>query len=272
MSLAAVTEALGAAGRAVVSAKRSVLVSRRELVVTSLVAGFALMFLDGCDKPDNGGKTVPAGTGSAVVHAAVTDGGVPEGEIEVTLDVNGALRKLRIDPRTTLLDALRERLAPHRHEEGLRPRPVRRVHGARRRPARQLVPDARGRCVEGQKITTIEGLAKGDDLHPMQAAFIAHDGFQCGYCTPGQIMSAVALLDEGRAKTRRRGPRADERQHLPLRRVPEHRRRHPDARGRERPDMHPFDYVARRRRDAPRSTPRARAGARSSPAERRSST
>ena len=51
----------------------------------------------------------------------------------------------------------------------------------------------------GKKITTIEGLAKGDDLHPMQAAFIKHDGFQCGYCTPGQIMSAVACVREGHA-------------------------------------------------------------------------
>jgi xanthine dehydrogenase YagT iron-sulfur-binding subunit len=54
---------------------------------------------------------------------------------------------------------------------------------------------------EGKKIVTIEGLAQGDDLHPMQKAFVEHDGFQCGYCTPGQIMSAVALLAEGKAKT-----------------------------------------------------------------------
>jgi xanthine dehydrogenase YagT iron-sulfur-binding subunit len=54
---------------------------------------------------------------------------------------------------------------------------------------------------QGQKITTIEGLSNGDELHPMQKAFIAQDGFQCGYCTPGQIMSAVALLAEGKAKT-----------------------------------------------------------------------
>jgi xanthine dehydrogenase YagT iron-sulfur-binding subunit len=53
--------------------------------------------------------------------------------------------------------------------------------------------------VEGKRITTIEGLAQGEQLHPVQAAFVEHDGFQCGYCTPGQIMSAVALIDEGRA-------------------------------------------------------------------------
>ena len=97
--------------------------------------------------------------------------------------------------------------------------------------------------LEGREVTTIEGLAKGDELHPMQAAFIKHDGFQCGYCTPGQICSAVALLDEAQrgevshvtadvtahdhAAHRRRDPRADERQHLPLRRLPGDRRRDP---------------------------------------------
>jgi len=200
VSLAAVTEALGAAGRAVVSAKRSVLVSRRELVVTSLVAGFALMFLDGCETPDNGGKAAPAGTGSAVVHAAVTDGGAPEGEIEVTLDVNGAPRKLRIDPRTTLLDALRERLALPGTKKGCDHGQCGActVHVDGRRVNSCLLFAS---MVEGKKIVTIEGLAKGNDLHPVQKAFIAEDALQCGYCTPGQIMSAVALLDEGVAKT-----------------------------------------------------------------------
>ena len=200
VSLAAVNEALGAAGRAVVNAKRSVLVSRRELVVTSLVAGFALMFLDGCEKSENGGKAVPSGTGSAVVHAAVTDGGAPEGEIEITLDVNGAPRKLRIDPRTTLLDALRERLALPGTKKGCDHGQCGActVHVDGRRVNSCLLFAS---MVEGKKIVTIEGLAKGNDLHPMQAAFVAEDALQCGYCTPGQIMSAVALLEEGVAKT-----------------------------------------------------------------------
>ena len=77
---------------------------------------------------------------------------------------------------------------------------------------------------DGAEITTIEGLAEGGELHALQQAFVEHDALQCGYCTPGQIMSAVGLLREGRARTRRRHPRADERQSLPLRRVYEHRR------------------------------------------------
>ncbi len=200
VSLAAVPGALGAAGRAVVSAKRSVLVTRRELVVTSLVAGFALMFLDACDKPEHGGKTVPAGTGSTAVDGAVAEGGAPEGEVEITLDVNGAPRKLRIDPRTTLLDALRERLGLPGTKKGCDHGQCGActVHVDGRRVNSCLLFAS---MVEGKKIVTIEGLARGNDLHPMQAAFVAEDALQCGYCTPGQIMSAVALLQEGVAKT-----------------------------------------------------------------------
>ncbi len=92
---------------------------------------------------------------------------------------------------------------------------------------------------EGDEITTIEGLGTPDKLHPMQAAFVKHDGYQCGYCTPGQICSAVAVLDEiasgipshvtddldrRDAAYRHRDARADERQHLPLRRLFQHRR------------------------------------------------
>ena len=78
---------------------------------------------------------------------------------------------------------------------------------------------------DGAEVTTIEGLAEGDGLHALQEAFVEHDAFQCGYCTPGQICSAVGLIREGRAQDGRRDPRADERQHLPLRGLPEHRRR-----------------------------------------------
>ena len=109
---------------------------------------------------------------------------------------------------------------PDRHQEGLRPRPVRRLHRAGRRPARQLLPHAGGDAGR-REVTTIEGLADGDALHPLQQAFIEHDAFQCGYCTPGQICSAVGLL--ARRPRRRRDDdiaRADERQPLPLRRLP----------------------------------------------------
>jgi hypothetical protein len=166
VSLAAVTEALGAAGRAVVTAKRSVLVTRRELVVTSLVAGFALMFLDACEKPEGAGKPVLGGTGRTAVSGAAADGGAPEGEIEITLDVNGAPRKVRIDPRTTLLDALRERLSLPGTKKGcdLGQCGACTVHVDGRRVNSCLLFAS---MVEGKKIVTIEGLARGNDLHPM---------------------------------------------------------------------------------------------------------
>jgi aerobic-type carbon monoxide dehydrogenase small subunit (CoxS/CutS family) len=72
---------------------------------------------------------------------------------------------------------------------------------------------------DGHEVTTVEGLAQGDELHPLQQAFMAHDAFQCGYCTPGQICSAVGLIERGQAKTIGRRARAHERQHLPLRRL-----------------------------------------------------
>ena len=75
---------------------------------------------------------------------------------------------------------------------------------------------------DGAEVTTIEGLAKGEALHPLQQAFVDHDAFQCGYCTPGQICSGVGLIAEGQSEDGRRHPRIDERQHLSLRRVPEH--------------------------------------------------
>jgi xanthine dehydrogenase YagT iron-sulfur-binding subunit len=119
----------------------------------------------------------------------------PEGEMAVTLNVNGEARSLTIEPRVTLLDALRERLELTGSKKGC-------DHG--QCGACTVLIDGQRvySCLtlavmqEGKKIVTIEGLAKGDVLHPVQAAFIDNDGFQCGYCTPGQICASVALLDE----------------------------------------------------------------------------
>ncbi|MEH2245842.1 (2Fe-2S)-binding protein [Nostoc sp.] len=120
--------------------------------------------------------------------------------MKVALQVNGTAHSLQIDPRVTLLDALREYIGLIGTKKGC-------DHGQC------------GACtvlVDGQRInscltfaimhtdaaiTTIEGLEQGNNLHPMQAAFVAHDAFQCGYCTPGQICSAVGLVNEGHAKS-----------------------------------------------------------------------
>jgi len=118
--------------------------------------------------------------------------------VHVNLKINGKDYALDVDPRTTLLDALRERLHLTGSKKGC-------DHG-QCGACTVLVNGRRvNSCLllalmcEGDEITTIEGLANGDELHPMQAAFIEHDGFQCGYCTPGQICSAVALLKENHA-------------------------------------------------------------------------
>ncbi len=120
--------------------------------------------------------------------------------VNVTLRVNGTARALKIEPRVTLLDALREYIGLTGSKKGC-------DHG-QCGACTVLVNGRRiNSCLtlalmhEGDDITTIEGFAKGDELHPVQAAFIKHDGFQCGYCTPGQICSAVALLDEVAAGT-----------------------------------------------------------------------
>ncbi|WP_294308353.1 aldehyde dehydrogenase iron-sulfur subunit PaoA [uncultured Sphingomonas sp.] len=113
----------------------------------------------------------------------------------VTLKVNGKLRTLSLDPRTTLLDTLRE----HLHLSGTKKGCDHGQCGA----CTVLVNGERiNSCLslalqhDGDSITTIEGLGTPEKLHPMQAAFVRHDGYQCGYCTPGQICSAVAVLDE----------------------------------------------------------------------------
>lgn len=125
----------------------------------------------------------------------------PSGDkVPVTLHVNDKKYDLQLDPRVTLLDALREYIGLTGTKKGC-------DHG-QCGACTVLVDGHRiNSCLtlavsyEGEEIATIEGLADGEELHPMQAAFIQHDGFQCGYCTPGQILSAVGLLLEGHAET-----------------------------------------------------------------------
>lgn len=118
-----------------------------------------------------------------------------QGEMSVALNINGKQQTLAIEPRVTLLDTLRERLGLTGSKKGC-------DHG--QCGACTVLVDGQRvySCLslaimqEGKQIVTVEGLATGDVLHPVQAAFIENDGFQCGYCTPGQICASVALLDE----------------------------------------------------------------------------
>jgi len=148
------------------------------------------------------GVIVGGAAGAALVSAphieARAQTPARQATVPLTLEVNGKRRKLDVDPRTTLLDALRE----HLHLTGTKKGCDQGQCGA----CTVLVEGRRiNSCLtlavmqDGQSITTIEGLGTPDKLHPMQAAFVRHDGFQCGYCTPGQVCSAVAVLDEIKA-------------------------------------------------------------------------
>jgi xanthine dehydrogenase YagT iron-sulfur-binding subunit len=135
-------------------------------------------------------------------HAALAagpfdDNGPPPPPVTVELQINGHLHSLTLDPRTTLLDALREHLALTGSKKGC-------DHGQCGACTVLIEGHRINSCLtlavmhDGQSVTTIEGLAEGDQLHPLQAAFVEHDGFQCGYCTSGQICSAIGMLAESR--------------------------------------------------------------------------
>lgn len=143
------------------------------------------------------GVAVAAGAGGAEGSAAPAASRPPP-QADIKLTVNGQARRLQLDPRVTLLDALRE----HLHLTGSK-------KGCDHGQCGACTVTVNGRRInsclslavmhDGDEIGTIEGLGRPGRLHPMQAAFVAHDGFQCGYCTPGQICSAVAMLEEIKA-------------------------------------------------------------------------
>ena len=134
----------------------------------------------------------------AISPAAAQAAEAAPAPLDVVLRVNGTEHRLTLDPRTTLLDALRERLRLTGAKKGC---------GLGQCGACTVLMDGKrvkaclslAALVEGREITTIEGLAQGGELHPLQAAFIERDAFQCGYCTPGQIMAGVACIAEGHA-------------------------------------------------------------------------
>ena len=158
--------------------------TRRELLKLSAAAGGALV----------AGRLLP----EAALPAAGRRADAAAGPVDVLLRVNGAEHRLRLDPRTTLLDALREQL----HLTGTKKGCALGQCGA----CTVLLDGKRVKSclslaalVDGREITTIEGLAQGERLHPLQAAFIERDAFQCGYCTSGQLMAGVACIAEGHA-------------------------------------------------------------------------
>ncbi len=162
--------------------KNEIELTRREFVGTSVAAGVAVSL---------------SSTASLAVAAeeSASLAGVP-----VTLSVNDKPHTLSLDPRTSLLDALRENLGLTGAKKGC-------DHGQCGACTVHRNGNAVASCLtlavqcDGDKIATVEGLADGENLHPLQAAFIKHDAFQCGFCTSGQLMSAAALLKDASVRT-----------------------------------------------------------------------
>jgi xanthine dehydrogenase YagT iron-sulfur-binding subunit len=172
------------------------------------------------EHPDNINETLLAGTtrrefllqvsaiSATLALTSFTDAGTglanrqleEEGLLRVNMIVNGKRTAIEIDPRVTLLDALREQMQMPGTKKGCDRGQCGActvlVDGRRINSCLTLA----GMC-EGAQVTTIEGIGTEDNLHPMQEAFLKHDAFQCGYCTPGQICSAIGLMKEGHAKT-----------------------------------------------------------------------
>jgi len=156
-------------------------IERRDFVATMLTAAATIALASG--------QPLAAATVAPPLPAN------PDTTLDLELRINGSARRLAVDSRVTLLDALRERLGLTGTKKGCDHGQCGActVHVDGRRVLSCLTLAA---AAQGRDITTIEGLAHGDDLHPVQQAFVDHDGFQCVYCTPGQIMSAAALLTE----------------------------------------------------------------------------
>lgn len=161
--------------------------ARRDLLNLTAVSSGALA----------AGPFLPSGAPSAQAQDVIAGTATP---ISVALRVNGTEHRLSLDPRTTLLDALREQMQLTGSKKGC---------GLGQCGACTVLMDGKrvksclslAALAEGRDITTIEGLAKGEQLHPLQAAFIERDAFQCGYCTSGQIMAGVACIAEGHASS-----------------------------------------------------------------------